>query len=78
MRNTEDEVEVTDGKQFALTGAQPLLAGICLAFWTVTIAAGAVRDGFIPAASASIAMAAECSSSATCNRGEYFELSPAQ
>src|SRR5205085_2568172 len=41
MRNAEDEVEVTDGKQFALTGAEPLLAGIGLTFWTVTIAAGA-------------------------------------
>ena len=77
MRNAEDEVEVTDGKQFALTRAEPLLAGIGLAFWTVTIAAGAVRDGFIPAANALIAMATERSSSATCNRGEYFELSPA-
>ena len=77
MRNAEDEVEVADRKQFALTGAQPLLAGVGLAFWTVAIAAGAVRDGFIPAASALIAMAAERSSSAAFNRGEYFELRPA-
>ena len=76
MRNTENEVVVIDGKQFAFTGAEPILAGLGLAFWTVTIAAGAVRDGFIPAASALIAMAAECSSSTTGDRGEYFELAP--
>lgn len=52
MGNAEDEVVVTNGKQFAFTGAEPLLAGIGLAFWTVTIAAGAVRNGFIPATSA--------------------------
>ena len=78
MRNAEDKVVVTDGKQFAFTGTEPLLTGIGLAFWTVAIAAGAVRDGFVPAASALIAMATECSSSATCNRSEYFELYPAK
>ena len=77
MRNAEDEVEVINRKQLALAGAEPLLAGIGLAFWTVTIAAGAVRDGFIPAVSALIAMAAERSSSATCDGSEYFELRPA-
>ena len=78
MRNTEDEMIVADGKQFALTGAEPLLAGIGLAFWTVAIAAGVVGDGFIPAASALINMAAECGGSAACDRGEYFELSPTE
>ena len=77
MRNAENKVIVTDGKQFAFPGAEPLLAGIRLAFWTVTVAAGAVRDGFITAASALIAMPAECCGSATCDRREYFELSPA-
>lgn len=78
VRNTENKMIVADGKQFALPGAEPLLAGIRLAFWTVTVTAGAIRDGFITAASALIAMPAECSGSATCDRGEYFKLSPAQ
>jgi hypothetical protein len=42
MRNAENKVIVTDGKEFAFTGAEPLLAGIGLAFWTVAVAAGAV------------------------------------
>lgn len=78
VRNTENKVIVADGKQFALPGVEPLLTGIGLAFWTVTVTAGAIRDGFITAASALIAMAAQCSGSATCDRGEYFKLSPAQ
>lgn len=77
MRNAENQVIVADGEQFAFTGPEPLVAGIRLTFWTVTVAAGAVRDGLVTAASTLIAVPAECGSSATRDRGEYFELSPA-
>ena len=77
MRNAEDQVIIANGKQFALPGAEPLLAGIGLAFGAVAVAAGAVRDGFVTTTNTLIAMGAERSGSATRDRGEYLELRPA-
>src|SRR4051812_30568805 len=56
MRNAEDQVIIADRKQFAFTGVEPLLAGVGLTLWTVTIPAGTVRGGFVAAATASITM----------------------
>jgi len=39
MRNSEDNMEVADGKQFLLSGLEPLLAGPRLALGTVPVAA---------------------------------------
>ena len=72
----EDEVDVATRQQFAFTGTQPLLARIGLAFWTMAVAAGVVRDGFMPAAGALIQMAAERGRSAALDGAEYFELLP--
>src|SRR4051812_20768654 len=78
MRNAEDQVIIAHRQQLALPSAEPLLAGVGLALRTVTIAAGAVRGGFVAATNTSIAMAAERCSSAALDGGEDFELHPAQ
>jgi hypothetical protein len=40
VRDAEDKVIVADRQEFLLAGAQPLLPGIGLALWTVTIPTG--------------------------------------
>ena len=54
MRQREDDVEVRRVQQFLLAGRQPALAGLSLAFRTVAIAAGVIRDGSVSAARAFI------------------------
>jgi hypothetical protein len=76
--NAEDQVIVADRKQFALTSAEPLLAGIRLAFGAMPISAGAVRGGFVAAADALIAVTAERCGSAALDGGKDFELRPGQ
>jgi hypothetical protein len=69
---------VAHRKKFMLTSANPLLTGVCLALWTVTIPAGAVRGGFVPALQALIAMSAERRGPAALDSHEHFELCPSQ
>jgi hypothetical protein len=78
MRDAEDQMIVADRKQFALTSAQPLLAGVGLTLGTVAIPAGTVRSSFVAAANASITMSAERRRSAAFDGGEHFELRPRQ
>lgn len=59
MGHAENQVEIAHREQFLLPGAQPLLACIGLALWTVAVSAGVVRDGLMAAADALIAMSAE-------------------
>src|SRR5215471_1087407 len=40
----KDHVKILDGQQVGLTSSQPLLLGQALAFWAMSIAAGAVAD----------------------------------
>ena len=58
VRDTEDKVIVADRQQFLLAGAQPLLPGIGLALWAVTIPTGVVRDGLIAATDTLVTMPA--------------------
>src|SRR6516162_1068842 len=76
VRHAEDQVKVANRQQFPSSGAQPLLPGIGLALWTVPVSAGVVRDGLMPAAHASIAMASECGRAATRDGAQHFELAP--
>ncbi len=54
VRDAEDNVKVTDGQQFLLSLAEPLLACVDLTLWAVSISTRMERDGLIPAATASI------------------------
>src|SRR6516225_9697647 len=78
MGDTEDQVVVVDGQQFALPRRQPLITGIGLAFWTVAIAAGVVGDRLVSAARTLIAMAAERCRPATQDGIEHLQLGPRQ
>src|ERR1700683_1744169 len=78
MRDAEDQVVVVHRQEFLLPGTQPFLAGVGLAFRTVAVSAGVVRDGLMPATNASIAMAAECGCAAALDCPEHFELCPGQ
>src|SRR5664280_877059 len=57
-RQSKDNVNIAGGQQLALTCLQPAVAGIALAFWTMTIAARVVRDDGMSAAGTLITMSA--------------------
>jgi hypothetical protein len=59
MRHAENQMVVVYGQQFPLPRRQPLLTGVGLAFRTVTISAGVVRDSLTSAACTLIAMTAK-------------------
>ena len=76
MRNAEDKVKVAHWEQFLLSRAPPLLPGIGLAFWAVTIPAGVVGDRLVAAPDALIAMAAQSGGTAESDGVDYLELGP--
>jgi len=52
----------------------PLLARLCLAFWTMAIAAGVMRDGLVTARQTGIEIAAKRCRAAVLNGVKGFEL----
>src|SRR5450755_5051789 len=59
-RKCEDHMDVARGEKFFLTRGDPAFAGRGLTLRAVSIAAGVVRDGTMPATGALIEMTAEC------------------
>src|ERR1700735_3273564 len=78
MRHAADEMEIAHRQEFLLPGTQPFLPCVGLAFRTVAVSAGVVRDGLMPATNALIAMATECGCTAAFDCAEHFELCPGQ
>src|SRR5215469_3734931 len=78
VRHAKDQVVVANGQQFLLTLLQPLVASVALALRAVPIAARVVRDGFMTAARAQIAMPTESSRTAAGNGFEHLDLWPGQ
>src|SRR5262245_34354813 len=78
MRDAEDQMVVVHRQQFSLPRRQPLVTRTGLAFWTVAISAGVVRDGLVSTARTLIAMAAERCRPASQDGIEYLLLWPDQ
>jgi hypothetical protein len=74
FRHGEDDVEVRDGKELALTRIEPLLSCRGLAAGTVTVATGAPLNVLCAAAVAALTLAAECGSTAAGDGAE--DLAP--
>ena len=58
-RHGEDDMEILDRQQFALTRGEPLRPGRPLALWTMPVAAGVIGVPDQPARGAGLGMAAE-------------------
>jgi hypothetical protein len=78
MWDAEDEMIVAHRQQFLLTLLKPLVARSGLTLGAVPVAAGVIRDGFVPAVYARIAMTAEGSGAAARDGIEHLALRPGQ
>src|SRR5271165_4676123 len=75
-RQSKDYVHIGGGQQLALTCLQPAVAGIALAFWTMTIATRVVRDGGMSAAGTLITMSAQGGGAAACDGQQHLLMLP--
>ena len=78
VRHAEDQVIVTHGQKFLLPPHEPPVAGVGLALRAVPVAAGVIGDGLMAATGALIAMSAQRSRAAACDRVEHLVLRPGQ
>ena len=78
MRQRKYYVKVRRIQQFPLAGLQPALAGLSLAFRTVAIATGVIRDGGVSAARAFIDMPAQRGGAAAQNRIQRLQALPVE
>ena len=76
MRDTEDQVEVAHWQQFLPPGTQPFFPCIGLALRTVSVSAGVVRDGLMPAPNAVIAVPTERGRAAALDRPKGLSVAP--
>src|SRR6266571_7201788 len=76
-RKCKDHMDVAGREKFLLPRGDPPFAGRGLTLRTVAIAAGIVRDGTMPAASALIEMTAKCGSTTARNGQQHFDVLPA-
>src|ERR1017187_6537911 len=74
MRQGEYDVEVGDAEEFLLSCGEPALASLCLAFGTMPIPAGVIRDGLMTALRTLIDMAAQRSGAAASDRSQHTQL----
>ena len=75
MGQVEPDVEVRNREQFLFPRRDPALAGLCLTFRTMAIAAGVIRDAaVIAAAGASIDVAAQRRRTAAEGGAEHAQL----
>src|SRR4029450_1900389 len=78
-RHAEDEMKIVHRQQLLLALGEPLLASVGLAFRTMPIPAGVVRDaGAISAVGTVIEMAAQGSRAATGDGQKHLDLRPGQ
>lgn len=75
-RQSENDVHVGGGQQLALTCLQPAVAGIALAFWTMTIATRVVRDDGMSAVGTLITMSAEGGGAAVGDGQQHLLMLP--
>src|SRR5271166_4557844 len=73
---SENYVHVGSGQQLTLTCLQPAVAGIALAFWTMTIATRVVRDDGMSAVGTLITMSAQGGGAAACDGQQHFLVLP--
>src|ERR1035437_438628 len=78
MREGEDHVEVADGQDFRLPLGHPAVPGGGLARRAMTIPAGIIRDGLMPALGALVAMTAQGGGAATLDGVQRFDMRPVQ
>src|SRR5271167_4719140 len=69
-------MHVGSGQQLTLTCLQPAVAGIALAFWTMTIATRVVRDCGMSAAGTLITMSAQGGGAAACDSQQQLLMLP--
>src|SRR5271165_2997201 len=75
-RQSENDVHVGGGQQFALTCLQPAVAGISLTLWAMPVSARVVGDGGMSAVGALIAMSAEGGGAAAGDGQQHFLVLP--
>src|SRR5271157_337451 len=75
-RQSENDVHVGSGQQLALACLQPAVAGIALAFWTMTIATRVVGDDGMCAVGTLIAMSAQGGRAASGNSQQHLLMLP--
>ena len=75
-RQSENDMDIGGGQQFAVPCLQPAVAGIALTFWTMTIAARVVRDGGMSAVGTLITMSAEGGGAAACDGQQHLLMLP--
>ena len=75
-RQSENDMHVGSGQQLVLTCFEPAVAGIALAFWTMTIATRVVRDDGMSAAGTLIAMSAEGGGAAAGDGQQHLLMLP--
>src|SRR5438552_11121076 len=75
MRQREHDMEVRDRQKFPLSGGDPTLTRLSLAFWAVAIPAGVIGDGLVAATlRASIDVTAESRCPATHDGAHHLQL----
>src|SRR5437867_13397418 len=72
--DSEDDVEVVGGQEFALPGRQPACTSLGLALRAVPVTTGIVGDRLISAWGTSIEVSSERGGAAVVNSSEDFEL----
>src|SRR6516165_5300074 len=77
-RQREHDMNVARGKTFVPARGDPAIPSRGLALRAMSIAAGVVRDGAMPAAGALIEMTAECGGTTPPNGVQHFDVLPAQ
>src|SRR5712664_4445545 len=77
-RKREDHMDVARREKFSLTCGDPAFAGRGLTLWAVSIAAGVVRDGAMPAAGALIEMTAQAGGTTARNGPQHFDMLPTE
>ena len=74
VRQGEYHVKISAGQQLCFPIVEPLFFGQCLAFGTMPVPAGVIRNTFKSAITALLDMAAEFSSSTNLYMPHYLEL----
>ena len=78
MRQSEYDVEVRNVEQFLFSRGEPALAGLCLTFRAMPIAAGVIRDGLMAALGALIDVPSQRRRAAAGDCPQHAQLLEAQ
>ena len=72
--HSEHHMEIANLQQLLLPRVEPTLAHLGLTLWTVPIAAGIIRDGFVSAARTHVDMTAQGGGAAAADGTQDFQL----